>query len=447
MAPGVIGSAGRSDRRLIAVSFIALVSTAAVIMSLVPAVVALAGAAALGIAGLAWPAVGFGAVAILSPIVALAQGSLGLQALVAFMGIAFAGGLFRARPGVDARTPLLLTLMLGYFAASWISASLVDGRAPDLIAVSTIGIHLGLAFLLSWSVPMNRRLVQRVVEVFAWSAAIAGIVTLGIYALADRLSISALTLAPERRNVTGMVFVVAFAIHASWLATSRSRPVKMARLGALVILALAVAVSFSRSSYVGLAAVMAVVVFRQGGRSLASTFAFIALAGGLAALSSDASLLEPVSARLSSTVDIHGGLDVSSAVRLDLWSASLAMAADQPLFGVGFLRFDDALPSYWLGSVSQVPVFGTAAQFQYSHNIVLTVLSQGGLIGGSLLLATVASLIRDARRAPAPFRGQALSVLAGTGAACMFGEPILSPLAAVPFILVNGAARAVDVPR
>jgi putative inorganic carbon (hco3(-)) transporter len=87
-----------------------------------------------------------------------------------------------------------------------------------------------------------------------------------------------------------------------------------------------------------------------------------------------------------------GTLKTRSDDRLEIWSATPAMIAERPFFGVGQGNFPEVSPSFGLSDVG-----GLA--FDHAHNLFLNVAVELGLIGLAVLLLLLVLLFRAARRA------------------------------------------------
>jgi O-antigen ligase len=144
--------------------------------------------------------------------------------------------------------------------------------------------------------------------------------------------------------------------------------------------------------------------------------------------------------RVFTTFD-SGALDTSSGARLDLWAAAWRAFEQNPMFGVGYQQFSNHLPELWEGTVSDLAIGSRAGDYAYAHNLYLTVLSQGGLVGGVIFGTLAASLIRDAARGQGVFRESAWLALAAAASASLFGEPVLVMAVALPFLIINAATR------
>jgi O-antigen ligase len=237
-------------------------------------------------------------------------------------------------------------------------------------------------------------------------------------------------------NAEGALFVLALGVLLALFPRSRDSIAKLAIGAGIVALTLGVAYSFSRAAYLGVIAMVAVFAVRRSIRSLVGT------AVGLGCL---LPLLPAViSARLGSIWN-SSGLDIDSAIRIDLWSSALRMFDAHPLFGVGYLNFANQLPAYFIdtGNYSSFPV--QLSQLDFAHNIYLTVLAETGLAGAVLVSALIVVGWRRAWSAArsGDWAGEAaLLAFVGVGICSAFGEVLLVPPILVAFLLAVLAARS-----
>ena len=232
-------------------------------------------------------------------------------------------------------------------------------------------------------------------------------------------------------NTLGLYFLVVLAVPLHAIATGHARPSTWICTALLVG---GTAMTFSRSAYLGFAAMVLVLVARSR-RALLLVGPPVALAM--------ANLPVAMLDRIQYT-SVHGALDASSTVRLDLWAAAWRIALDHPIVGVGV----PALPAAFAAH-------GVTGHFAYAHNSYLTLLAGTGLIAPAVL--AVALVMRAVRRSRpggsavdgepdpgAPAGGQPVHpslsafalALVAVAVCSFFGEPLLSPIAFVPFIAV-----------
>ena len=259
---------------------------------------------------------------------------------------------------------------------------------------------------------------------------------------ADSALVAAGQTGAVNHNAEGALFVLALGVLLARFAGTRHAATKLALAAAVGALAIGVAYSFSRSSYFGALALIAVFAGRRSVRGV------IAAAIGVGCLMP--LLPAAVTARFD-TVWSSSGLDVSSALRLDLWGSALRMFAAHPAVGVGYLKFAPQLPDFfdnsgrYATSVVQFPLL------EFAHNTYLSVLAETGAVG-ALLVGTL--IVAGWRRAWSAARagdwaGEAAVLgFAGVGVCSAFGEVLLVlPILAGFVLVVLAAARSGEVAR
>ena len=83
-------------------------------------------------------------------------------------------------------------------------------------------------------------------------------------------------------------------------------------------------------------------------------------------------LIPPINHRIAIELDFSSGSNTLVG-RYGLWSASVQMLRDHPIFGAGLSGFTTVLGPYWNPS--------HADRFIYPHNLLLTFWSETGLLG------------------------------------------------------------------
>ena len=82
----------------------------------------------------------------------------------------------------------------------------------------------------------------------------------------------------------------------------------------------------------------------------------------------------------------HLGRDVGEGNRLDIWRATIAMAADHPILGHGLGTFEALLPGY-----RPMP---TGLFYDHAHNDYLEILAEGGVVGVAVVAAIIIAFVR-----------------------------------------------------
>ena len=180
--------------------------------------------------------------------------------------------------------------------------------------------------------------------------------------------------------------------------------------GALLLLAPALLISGSRSSWLaalaGVCAVAPHLEWRPRGLALAALVAAVAI-GATAAMAPEATV-----ARVNSA---FGEKDEGRDSRLWLWKAGHGMFTDSPLMGIGLGNYAYWSPSY-LGEIAANrppdPSFNIERHADQPHSELVRVLAEAGLVGILLGAWMVARLM--------PVRGPQWGVLAAYGLFALF---------------------------
>jgi O-antigen ligase len=123
------------------------------------------------------------------------------------------------------------------------------------------------------------------------------------------------------------------------------------------------------------------------------------------------------------------------------------MFIHEPMLGVGYLHFSAQLPTYFHNtSTYDISAVGFSGLI-YAHNTLLTVLSQTGLIGATLVGALIVMGWRRAWSAAriGNWAGES-SILAfvGIGVCSVFAEPLFEPAVLAAFLLIVSTPRRAD---
>jgi O-antigen ligase len=219
-------------------------------------------------------------------------------------------------------------------------------------------------------------------------------------------------------NTLGLFLVLALVVALVRLLHGE-RVVRHALAG--LLLTTAVALNFSRSTYVA-----AVVVVLVVGVLLRARVGWLLVVAALLARQVPDAVSERVFYTRSS-----GQLDVSSATRLELWQAALDLGLAHPWAGVGL---------HSLGPELSARVDG---EYQFAHNSLMTLVAGTGLV---LAVLVVVALVRSLRRLWRRARDreqaavQAFLALVATLVCSAFGEPLLSLVVVVPLLALVAPA-------
>jgi O-antigen ligase len=176
---------------------------------------------------------------------------------------------------------------------------------------------------------------------------------------------------------------------------------------ASLVIALALILTFSRMSWIGAAAGIAIAVLLLPHGARAAVMMRVALAAVALVVGALAFAGPTLKSRYDSIFH-PTSLNVSTAsgdkARLDLWSASLSVAAAHPIAGVGFDNLNTQLAS----RVSNVSA-GT-----HAHSTYFQLLAEGGLVfGGGVLVLLAGGLRADVRAGLLRNRGVAAGLAGG----------------------------------
>jgi O-antigen/teichoic acid export membrane protein/O-antigen ligase len=331
-----------------------------------------------------------------------------------------------------------------YFLGSMTLVGGVSANSKEILGTLTLG-----CILLSIPLIAGPNLItRRAAVVFAFSAVCVALVEIRTArsSLAASANISAVNSAATaagqtgalNHNTEGAFFVLALCVLLTFYPRARRGIAKFVIAAGIIILLAGVAYSFSRSSYFGALAVVAVFAVRRSVRGL--------IGASVAACCLVPLLPAAVLARIG-TVWTNSSLDTSGIVRLDLWSSALRMFIHEPVLGVGYLQFSAQLPAYYQNTSSYDISATGLSGLSYAHNTILTVLSQTGLVGAALVGALI--VIGWRRAWPAARIGDwtgESSVLAfiGIGVCSAFGEPLFEPAVLAAFLLVVSIPRCAE---
>ncbi|MFD7290062.1 O-antigen ligase family protein [Streptomyces sp. NPDC059863] len=217
----------------------------------------------------------------------------------------------------------------------------------------------------------------------------------------------------------GLVISLGFALSPGAVGRGRhaARVRRAVALGCAGLLAVPLALSFSRGAWIATAVAVAVQLTLSGPRravvvTLVTGALGVVLVGGLGIGS------QMITERLDSITRVTDAPDQSVTDRYTMWAAATGMWREHPVTGVGLKGFPahrDSHASLALSAASDTEGAGLGFQRQpllSPHNMYLLVLSEQGLLGIVALAGSWAALlVRALRRLPAAHRSR-------TGADC-----------------------------
>ena len=170
---------------------------------------------------------------------------------------------------------------------------------------------------------------------------------------------------------------MAVILFALLIATNASRKWKLLLLGGLACMLIGIMYAYSRTAYIALILGMVTVILAWRGRWK------LMLPLLLAAALAPSVLPTSVVQRFDSTTVDAGQRDESTAMRFEFWKIAWDNFLSHPLAGTGFQSFrHPEINPYQMDT----------------HNVYLRTLSEGGVIGGVLLLGLLFSILYTARR-------------------------------------------------
>jgi O-antigen ligase len=175
--------------------------------------------------------------------------------------------------------------------------------------------------------------------------------------------------------------------------TSRA-PVRVVALIALLVCMAGLALSGTRSGWIGIIA--AAVAWLALGRERRQALSLAAAALAIVVL---ATAVPGMSDFLLGRVE--SSLTTGGAGRTDIWAVGLYMLASAPLFGVGFANFPLSFTPYVVDQAfgGSAPIYGVSAG-RAPHNVLLGTFVETGVVGALLLVGFCASALRQPSDAP-----------------------------------------------
>ncbi|MET8909694.1 O-antigen ligase family protein [Micromonospora sp. NPDC004551] len=402
--------------------------------------VQLAGAVVVAVLATLLPGAGLYGLALLAPLSQVPALPLPAVPAMLLCGLCcLCGTVLRRRLPVRNRTGAALLAAL----VSWllISVTLVNPDVTLPRAFSVVAV-VALPLVVLPLVALGGDAGGRLLLAFAFATAGVGLIRLVTGAREGELA-SAGPLAEDastyNHNAWGCLLVIALAVLLARLAGTSRPPLRALTAAAAVLTLVSIGYSYSRSAYLGALAVLLCFAVRRPARSVA--WAGLVTAATLALGVTSALLPSTVVDRITGTAT-GDTLDLSSSIRIDLWTAAARMAADHPVFGVGYLNFNTRLADYFVPTQTDAHAYTGLewSQLAHPHNQYLMLLTETGLVGtllvGGLLVLTVRSVWRRYRARVEWTAEAALLALLGVGIASLTGEPLLAPAVLVPFVLL-----------
>jgi O-antigen ligase len=334
------------------------------------------------------------------------------------------------------RLPVALSAvaLIGYTLAS----ALLEGASGATGAAVTNVTELAVPLLALPLITAARRdSAGRVIITFACAAAFTAVgevltARASLAAANGNTAVAAGQTGSLNHNASSAILVLALAVLLARIPRAPGGQ-KILLSAALAIVATGIAFSFSRASYFGALAVLGIFALRRSVRGV--------LWGGLIAAGLIRVLPAAVTARAETVSPTS--LDVSSALRVDLWTSAIRMFEARPLTGVGYLNFAAELPAYFRDTGGYSASAIQFSSLEFAHNTYLAVLAETGLVGAILAAVLV---VAGWRMAWAALRSRqwtgegAVLAFVGIAVCSFFGEVLLVPAVLAAFLLVVNAA-------
>ena len=181
----------------------------------------------------------------------------------------------------------------------------------------------------------------------------------------------------QTSNAVALFLVPLIALGSSIVTYSVRRNERVLAAGFLVFALAAALLSFSRGGFLALGVIAVLLALSHARRALLVPLALLTAAV--------VSRVPPVASRIGHEINLSDPNNTLEA-RLRLWSATLRMLRDHPIFGTGLSSFRQSINPYRNGVFTEDLI--------YPHNIVLNFWTETGLLG----LAAFAWLLIQAGR-------------------------------------------------
>lgn len=242
-------------------------------------------------------------------------------------------------------------------------------------------------------------------------------------------------------NSASLGVFVTICFWAAWMLRSRlARPAQLVIIGALVAMAAAVFFTYTRSTWIGLAAGLVVVPWLQLPRRWRGVLAVGALMAGVVGAAIFGERITNLARKDSDASAEHSVYQRASFIYV-----SMRMFYDAPIFGCGFGRFYDLKEPYLADRSQQLEL--ESLRTLDHHNTFLSVLTETGLIGFVLFSALLVGWAMAAWRlvreeAPGTWRQSqgllGLATLIAYVSSALFHDLTLSPTDQWPLLLMAG---------
>ena len=339
------------------------------ILSGAPPVAVLGTVAVLVAAGAAiyWPALGLAVLVFAYPFdLTTEAGPVKVTSSYALMGVlvlVLVGRQFLRNPPPIVRTKLDIPVLIFAAATVLTLAGLNDNRTGQLVAMVKAFGGFTIFFIATQSVRKLTDALLVVGAVIATGLVQAVQTILPFMTGGQAVSVDArATGGLADANLFGGYLVLIIPLVVALGVSFRKQWTIVPTIAATLVLAAALAVTLSRSGWLGLVAgaITLLVLLRDRRWRIAG------IAAALAACFLAVGLSGPIAARLGPAPDT--GPTQMLADRIDVWSAGFRIAKDHPIVGVGLDNFQDFYPSY----------SGRDDGLNHAHNLFLNIAAERG---------------------------------------------------------------------
>jgi exopolysaccharide production protein ExoQ len=319
---------------------------------------------------------------------ALPPGPAGTVARIA--GIAFFVGYLVRRP--DALRPRVIPIF-GWAFVGWTLASCLWAGNPQTAFDAWVSLAqlFAISVLVASLVEVNAGVIRFAFWAYALSAAVTAAIGSISYLqspviyLARAAAFSAQDPAMFASIILPAILILMFEIQSR----TNSPAVRLCALAALIVCVAGLALSGTRSGWIGVIAAAIVWLLLQRDRRQVLSLAALALGVSILVVA-----VPGMGAFLFGRADTS--ISTGGSGRTDIWAVGLYMLTTAPLLGVGFGNFHLAYTPYVVqqASAGLAPIYALSAG-RAPHNIFLGTFVETGVVGGVLLILFFASALRQ----------------------------------------------------
>jgi len=291
------------------------------------------------------------------------------------------------------RLPILNSLDLAVLAFALLAAlSLFNAelRGVALNELRVMVLEPVLFYALLRSIPLQKKELWRIVDFFVLGAALVAAIGLIQYALGVNLitaegGVLRLRSVYGSPNNVGLYLGRALPVATAVMLLGGARHRRLSYLGAVLLMAVAMALSFSRGALLlGVPAALAVIILFRGGKRAA---------GALFALLGTVTVALLAFGRHPRIISLLSRTAGPTFFRLNLWRSALNMISDHPLTGVGLDNFLYAYRGRYIA-----PAAWQDPHLSHAHNLLLDFAARLGLPGLAVAFWLLVTFFRTAVR-------------------------------------------------